>query len=126
MSRAPTRALRGSGRRCGGEFRWISDGGRPSRRGFEEIRSAFQALIALDLALDLKLRKNEAKRLGFGREVDGGSKLRPSCSASWRSKRASFSALATAALRSVWRAGSSAMFFSTERRMRRILRLLAI
>ena len=72
MSRAPTRALRGSGRRCGGEFRWISDGGRPSRRGFEEIRSAFQALIALDLPLDLKLRKNEAKRLGFGREVDGG------------------------------------------------------
>jgi hypothetical protein len=29
-------------------------------------------VVALDLAVDLKPRKNEAKRLGFGREVEGG------------------------------------------------------
>ena len=67
---------------CCGEFRWRSDVGRPPRRGFEKIGGAFQALIALDLALDLRLRKNEAKRLGFGRKSMAGSKLRPSCSAS--------------------------------------------
>ena len=44
----------------------------PAARGFERIGGAFQALIALDLALDLRLRKNEAKRLGFGRQVNGG------------------------------------------------------
>jgi hypothetical protein len=37
------------------------------------MRGVFQAVFALDLALDFGPRKNEAERLGFGREIDGGS-----------------------------------------------------
>ena len=77
-----------------------------------------QAAVALDFAQDFGSRKNEPKGLRFGREIVGWIVVIAFVLCELDEQAGFFSVRSTAAFRSACNTLSSAMFFSTERRMR--------